>query len=247
LREGIRLRIKSVSKGVATGSIDTRAEIKNIQDEIIEIIEDSELDANDKAKFLRTVKNVQTQKQIQKVLPIIQERIESLEQSEFKRGIIGQINKELRNIKPVKKGTMKVSRYDYETNKFLQSLKDINKYTQEEAQEELLKAKTEDLSQADLIKNRLLSFKANGMKSSVALQAQVLADIQDLKVLGEESKDELDFQKKLERQEAKDEILGEIENQKSSKVVLKQLKSGYISSVANLYSTNKRYCWKEYC
>jgi len=93
----------------------------------LRFLESSNLEANDKAKFLRTVKNIQTAKQLQKQLPVIEERISSLEQAEFKRGLIGQISKELDNIKPVKKGMIKVSRYDYETNKFLQELKNINK------------------------------------------------------------------------------------------------------------------------
>ena len=171
--------------------------------------------------------------------------IDAINEKNLSRTLTDQINKELRSIKPIKKGTMRVSRYDYETNKFLQQLRNINNYTQETAQAELATAKTENLSNADLIKNRLLSLKANGSKSSMALQAQVLADIQDLKEIGKDAKDEADFQKKLEKQEKKDEILKGIEGQKKSIPGLKQLKSAYISSISNLYSALNTIAGKE--
>lgn len=238
--KGFRQTVKRNIQGIREGEKLSKERIINVQEQFRKLIKDSNLRAEDREKFTDRIKNIAKTRnpvaKIKEILPDIEKRIDELEQSEFKRGIVGQINKELKNIKPVKKGTMKVSRYDYETNKFLQNLKDINKYTQEQAQVELTNVKTENLNRADLIKNRLLSFKANGMKSSVALQAQVLADIQDLKVIGKEAKDELDFQKKLERQEKKDEILEGIINQKKSWAILKPLKSSYISSVGNLYS-----------
>ena len=171
--------------------------------------------------------------------------IDSIEEKVLKAGIWNQINKELKTIKPVMKGSRTVSKYDYETNKFLQQLKNISKYTQVQAQAELANVKTENLTHADLIKNRMLSLKANGVKSSLALQAQVLADIQDLKDIGKEAKDEADFQKGLEKQGKKDEILEGIKGQKKSIAGLKQLKSAYISSVANLYSTLNTIAGKE--
>jgi len=235
--KGFRETITKKYQGIKQGKLEAKTTIKEIQEALIDVISISKLEANDERKFIKTIKNTNTIPKLEKELPNFIERIKKLEQAEFKRGIIGQIGKELINIKPIKKGTIKVSRYDYETNKFIQNLKDINKYTQEKATEELSKVKTENLSQADLIKNRLLSFKANGIKSSIALQSQVLADIQDLKSLGEEAKDELDFQKKLERQEQMNEVLEGINNQKKSGSILKPLKATYISSVANLYST----------
>jgi len=238
LKVGITERIKGIEKGLREGKIITKEEIKEFQTTALETIEKSNLDANDRDKFSRKVKNIQTQEQLQKALPDIKERIIQLEHAEIKRGLVSQIDKELKNIKPVKKGTIKVARYDYETNKFLQEIKDINKITQEDAEKTLANIlKKDNLSRADIIKNRLLSYKMNGAKSSLALVDKILADIQELKDIGLTAKDELDFQKKLEKQDKITEVLEGIKNQKETIIGLKTLKKVFGSGIADLYSS----------
>ena len=224
---------------------ETKQTVKQVQESLISQIEASGLDKTEKSQFIKTIKNTQTEKQLESMKPKVEERIAKTKVKSFTKGLRSQINQELKTIKPVKKGQKRVAKYDYETNKFLQELKDINGYTQEKATKELETIPTEELSQAQLIKNRLLSYVANGAKSSQALIANVLGDIQTLKDIGKEAKDETDFQAKLERQQKQEEALEAIKIQKPSKFGLKQLKSIYISSVANLYSTLNAVAGKE--
>jgi hypothetical protein len=76
-------KIKAVEMGIREGKIQTKAEIKQTQEDIIDFIEGLSLEAKDKAKFLRTIKNIQTNAQLQKALPKITERLLKIkEQSE---------------------------------------------------------------------------------------------------------------------------------------------------------------------
>ena len=70
---------------------------------------------------------------------------------------------------------------------------------------------TKDLTEFDKIKTRLLSYKINGMKSSLAMQEQVLADIRNLKEIGEQVRSEAEFNKKLEQREKALELVNLID------------------------------------
>ncbi len=237
----LREKLKSLEEGGREGRISTKKEIKSSQEEVIDIIDRSDLDLKDKAKFRKTIKNIQTREQLQKAIPEIQERISELEEKATKRDLQQAIEKELKYTKPVKKGQRKVGKYDYESNKLFETIRSNNKLSQEKALAELNSIPKEDLSEKQKIIARFLSYKVNGMKGSVALHAQVLSDIQEMKRIGEEAKNEAEFNKKLEKQEKIEEILEAVEKQKAGKGLLGKIFKGpqtlYVSSVANLYSS----------
>ena len=68
LRTGIEQRAKGITKGLREGHVFTKKEIKTVQNELINTLDKSNLDLNDKAKFIKAIKNVQTPKQLEKVL-----------------------------------------------------------------------------------------------------------------------------------------------------------------------------------
>jgi len=229
-------KIQSKLQNVSYIKSITKQEIKSLQEQVIGAIEQSDLELADKSKFLRTIKNIQTAQQLKTALPEIQQRISSLEEASLKRGIQSRIDKELKYTKPVKLGQRRVGKYDYESNKVFEKLREYNKLTQENAITELSSIPTEGLSEIEKIDARFLSYKVNGAKGSVLLQEQVLADINELKRIGEETKDEADFIKSLEKQYKIDEVLTGIEKQKKTNFLLKGAKEAYISSISNLYS-----------
>ncbi len=94
-REGVALKekVKSVERGVRIGKVQTKAEIKSSQTSLVKLLQESDLEAKDKAKFISAIKNVQTQQQLEKILPQITERIQSLEVAEQKRDLIGEFKK----------------------------------------------------------------------------------------------------------------------------------------------------------
>jgi len=103
----LKERIKATEQGLREGKIQTKKEIKAVQTEIIKLLEASELEAKDIAKFRRTIKNVQTRADLSKrnkqtgktVLEEIKERIRQLEESAQRRIIIENIKSETQKSK----------------------------------------------------------------------------------------------------------------------------------------------------
>ena len=81
-------RIKATEQGLKEGKIQTKEEIKNIQTEIIGMIEQSGLEADDRAKFMRLIKNIQTPTQFKNILPEIIDRLQTLREKAERTEII---------------------------------------------------------------------------------------------------------------------------------------------------------------
>lgn len=210
-------RFKDILSGMRQGKILTKAEVKEAQSAAITAIDNTKIDPKDKAKFIKTVKNIQSMEQFQKQLPNIEKRIEGLYEAQKKREIRDRIDKELKYTKPVKKGQKAVGKYEYETNKFFQDLRELNKLNQENAQTQLDLIPKENMSREDLAKARLLSLRANGAKSSLAMHERVIRDIKELKRLGELSKNEADFFDKIENRERVLEVIEQIDKSDADK------------------------------
>ena len=56
----IEQKLAGIAQGLRKGSMLSRKNIKANQEAIIALLEESELDAIDKAKFIRTIKNIPT-------------------------------------------------------------------------------------------------------------------------------------------------------------------------------------------
>lgn len=86
-------KLSNIEQGIRQGKIKGKAEIKQVQTDLIDIIEESGLEADDRAKFLRLVKNTQTAKQIENILPEVSERISSLIVKQERSNLIDDIKK----------------------------------------------------------------------------------------------------------------------------------------------------------
>jgi hypothetical protein len=85
--------------GFYEGAIKTKEQVKSAQEELINVLESSELEAKDKAKFIRAIKNVQTPEQLEKALPEITERIEGLRGAAERRALINEIKDKISQAK----------------------------------------------------------------------------------------------------------------------------------------------------
>ena len=230
-------KLQKIEQEFKTVKARTKAEIKLIQTEIIEGLEASDLEATDKAKFIRTIKNIQTEQQLIKQLPIIQERIAVLETKAQIRKTDFQIKKELKRTKPLKVGQRRVGKYDYESNKLFETLRGYNKLTQDKAQAELDAYSDELVSELDLIKKRFLSLKANGATASLEIHNAVLNDILRMKAMGLQAKGEIEFYKLIDRQDRIDEVLTNMEKIKADKKTIKtKIGNVYRRGFSNIYS-----------
>jgi hypothetical protein len=233
-------RMTSVKASKLKKRIDRMQTIRNITDkqkaaqkiksEIIKSAKDIPL--RERGKLLATIKNAKTGKDYKRAV----DKVGELQEFAEKKRLEKQIKRELKYTKPIKKGQKRVAKYDYESNKVIEKLRDINRFSKEKAQEVLKLSPTENLSEFDKMKIRMLSLKANGAKSSLALVEKVLDDIKTIKMSGKMTKNVDDLIKKIEKRQKVDELLENMELQKPSLPVLKQLKTAYVSSISNLYS-----------
>lgn len=214
--------LKNIQKGIREGTIQTKKDIKTVQTELTDVItRQTNLDTKDKAKFIKTIKNIQTEEQLRLRLPEIVERVAILEQKAAVRDIRSKINKELGTTKPVKKGQRRVGKFDPDSNKLFDELRSFDKLTQEEAQAEFDKLPELAETEVDLIKKRFLSAKANGAAASLEIHNLVLSDIQKTKELGEAVKSEADLFEKINRQDLVDDALASIGKIKADKKTIK--------------------------
>ena len=89
----IKQSIKDINKGIKEGKRLTKEEIKTNQEEIINLLNLSELEAKDKAKFISTIKNIQNTEQLEKSYLGIQERIVEMEETAEKASLVKKITR----------------------------------------------------------------------------------------------------------------------------------------------------------
>ena len=109
-------RMRDLVRGMREGRIFTKKEIMETQTSILDRIDDFKLEAKDKVTFMRTVKNIQTQKQLKKALPDIQKRISDFQHN----SLMNEIRAELKEPLVTK---AKVSKYSPYVTKMLKSFK----------------------------------------------------------------------------------------------------------------------------
>lgn len=132
LSVGITQRIKGIARGIREGKTLTKKEIEKNQTEIIDILDESKLEREDKAKFIRAIKNIQTKEQLEKTLPEIQERIEKLEEKAEGKRYIKNIQKEIK--KTIVKGAKPKGKYTPEIQNTLNSIKKLTDLNQKQAE-----------------------------------------------------------------------------------------------------------------
>lgn len=141
-------RIKALARGSRLGAIGTRSEISKVQREVVEILKQSELSSEDKAKFLTSILRVQTPSQLRSALPEIRDRIVRLDEDATKRDLLSKIKDELGEKMFTGKGDARVSKYSPEITKKLQEFKEQlsfkNPESMREAQLEIVMKWTEE-------------------------------------------------------------------------------------------------------
>ena len=86
-------RIKATEQGLREGRIQTKEEIQQVQTEIIQAIESVNLTLNERAKFLKTIKNVQTKEDLTREFPDIANRLRQMKEKQTRSEVIADIKK----------------------------------------------------------------------------------------------------------------------------------------------------------
>lgn len=231
----IRNRIKNIRQGLREGKLQTKEEIKKTQTELIGMLEI--LEPKDKAKFIKTIKNIQTPEELAEEAGRIGDRVTKIHEQTKKAEIKEKIHDQILGTKNVRKGDMKVGKYDYESNMFFKDVRRIWTLNKTEALNEMMAMPEEGLSEMDLIKKRLLSLRANGAEASLEIYQRVLQDMKMLKKNGQEAKDEADFNKKIEKRENIDMFVEGAEKVTGGKTfLLSKIKRAYIKGFGAMHS-----------
>jgi hypothetical protein len=169
----------------------------------------------------------------------ISARAIQLQEAQLKREYKKQIDKELAGTKDIKKGSRKIGRYDYETNKLFTDLKKYNKLSKEKALNEQNNIEiAEELPDGfERLRISFLQYKTQGLDSSLALLEQVYNDITIAKAIGESAKDEQDFKDRMNRLSERTEIVQAMaDNKTQGNALLAQLGKLYAGGFGNIYS-----------
>ena len=202
LRAGITQRFKGIQKGLREGRINTKQEIKAVQTELLKILDESNLDLNDKAKFRKAIKNIQTREQLQKMLPEFNERVRTLEEASEVRKLKNQIKELLKNTKPKSQAGKPVGKFTPAVQRVLDAAREAIGLTEKQSEEKIIdnldryKEKTMPIEVA--IQNRILSMNSQGPEGL----RELLAVITEIKETGKMAKALKDFniQEELDRE-----------------------------------------------
>lgn len=212
-----------------------RKDIAQKQGDIINYIKEQPISNDHKFRLINEVKKTNSEVTYEKAVDEVKRRAAEYYEQEQKKILTTQIKKEIKKSKPTK---VTQQRYDYETNKLFQTLREYNKFTQDLASAELEKLiNLEDPTNVDLIKVRFLNYKANGMSSSTQLMEKVLDDILQAKRLGSMLKDQADIEAAINKEQLKQEVISALEKSTADEDKLRtRFTNIYRRGFANLYS-----------
>lgn len=199
---------------------------------------------HDKMKIFDKLKEYNSFREIERNLDSVMDYAETLNDVSLRKNLADTIINEIKRTTPeIVKGTKK-TRYDYQTNKLFERLREINRMKQEQVNDlydayvngELerraaqfeengtITGKTEDYFED--IENSFIQFKANGIyyNSTEALQT-LLDKIQNAKFTGKIARDEIDFQQRMNQQNWINNCAKAVESHKGNVGKLEELYS----------------------
>jgi hypothetical protein len=117
-----------------------KQDVKASQEAIINLLDSAKMRPADKAKFIRSIKNINSAEKARKELPKIRKRVESLLKADSVRKLRSEISKSLKKTRVKKQSGRPKGKYTPEIQAQLNELYRIDKMTKEEANLELEKA-----------------------------------------------------------------------------------------------------------
>lgn len=111
--------IKKFRQGVREGRKYTQDEVKAVQTQLVSLLRNSDLTLQDKGKFLAQIKNIRTVTDLQKALPAVQNRIDTLVEKENRRVAEKRLGTVLKRASLKKGGKRPVGKYTIDEQKLL--------------------------------------------------------------------------------------------------------------------------------
>lgn len=179
--------LKATSKNIAAL---TKQEIKGLQTEVTDVINNAPISKEKQASFTKLIKNVQTPIQYKNVVSNIMTRIEEISGREIRDKYINNIDALLKTTKDKQVSGRKVGKFTYTDNKLFSELRRINKLTKNEAYDEVIIGDT----LGDSLRRKLLSAKQSGRAgTSPELAKSIYEDMAKVEAIAKDSRDTKDF------------------------------------------------------
>jgi hypothetical protein len=153
-----RKQLKAAEMGFREGSQDARRKVQKIQEDLISRLKNEELDSEDKGKFLSLLKNIQTEEQLEKALPKIEERIAKIHDQARKKELLGQFKdlsrkNVIRGLRPEYKKPVKAIIDQFSVSKLsddkAQDLKSLADYLQRNPDNQVPQDRIDELRRLD--------------------------------------------------------------------------------------------------
>lgn len=232
----IKQRLKDLFTGIKEGKKEALADAKAVQSELISIIDRAEIEPSIKARFLKTIKNIQTPEQFTMLAQEIENRVSALEEAFNVRELRAAIQKELKKTKVKNKAGKPQVKLDMEVQEIMDNLRGIMKLSTEEAEARLQKnLEAENPTEEMALENRLLDMRLKAEQGSSELQ-EVLTVIRDLKKGGQALNELRLSDIKARRKASVENIVSEVTGKKglvkgSETVGVQEKKSSFISTI----------------
>lgn len=159
----------------------TKKQIKETQTRLVDFINQSGLEAADKAKFLPMLKNTQTANQLINNVQEIEDRIGAMIEVSQKKAIKGKIKSLLNKTKPTKQSGKPVGKFaDADLQGVMDVLRADIKLTKEQAQNKLDKNLSEEPTAESALENSVLAIIADPEGATAENMSETLSTISDL-------------------------------------------------------------------
>lgn len=231
----LNVSIKQVERLAKEAKKELKQDISDKQAQLIDFVKKLPLSYKNQMKIMERLKRAKLADDFENVINQAAELSKEFYLNEKRKMLSGMIDEQVKSSKPKKVTQQK---YDYANNKLFKDLRDYSKMTQEQAAEQLSKAQiNDDITPEDLVRMHYLNYKANGAKTSTEMLEQVYADIVIAKQQGLAAKDEADFEKSMNREAVRQEIIDAIDANDADKNTLKtRIGNLYRKGLTNLYS-----------
>ena len=216
--------------------------VEEIKESVLNVIEDLQDEIKLVKEQLRNPRKPIVRKD--KTIPPGKNATEE-EKNTYKKYMRKLINRLLKQALPRKQNQQKFSKFDVQTQRFFTDLEKYNKMKIEEAQEELYKRATgiiDDegvgLDNFEKMKNMFLSYKANKInQNTTEFYKQLYDNLMQINVFGRNTKEIEETLKKEQIQKDINNLVVNIEDNKSKNAVSTLVKKAYVLGLGNWWST----------
>lgn len=175
--------IRDINKSFREGRALAKKDVTEAQNFVTTVIDQSALTPADKAKFIRTIKNIKDAEGLTKKLPEIQSRISNLVEAASRRQLKSDIKAALSKTKTKKQSGKPVGKFDAETQVILDRLRSASKMSVDAARTKL--ESIEQKTMEDSINGKFPSYEEaleNSILSSIADKDNLsISDLEKLK------------------------------------------------------------------